>query len=550
MSESPDRNRRLADCSRLSCSSCSATDPNRICPVGDEVAPVSTERQSADLATNAFIPLLSFVCGCAALMRVPVLAAALFLLGCSVGPDYRPPRPSVPSAWTETNFTVSASANAKLARWWENLNDPILDSLVQRAIVSNRELQMAAARVRIARALQGTAVADLLPTIGASASYMNARRSRNALAFPVRLIDTETYQAGFDASWEIDLFGGKRRALEAARADLLAVEEELRAVLVSLLAELGRNYVELRGTQRRLAIAAENIRIQQEMLEITRLRFEKGLASELDVAQSEALLASTQAKVPTLETTVRRTINRIAVLLGQEPSLLVSELSSDARIPAPPPEIPETLPADLLRRRPDVRRSERQLAAATARIGVATAELFPKFILSGSAAYQSLDTENLVSPDSKMWSAGPSIRWRLLEFPRLRAQINAQTAQQEQALAAFEQTVLVAIEEVENALTSYARERKRFDLLQRSVESSRRALELANELYTKGLGEFVNVLLAERTLFENEDALIQSQTAISENLVALYKALGGGWDYDSIVHSSTAPNEQNRVTSH
>lgn len=481
---------------------------------------------------------------------VAILATALAFVGCSVGPDYHPPRPSVPSAWTETNLTVSASANAKLARWWENLNDPVLDSLVQRAIVSNRELRMAAARVRVARAMRGAAVADLLPTIGASASYMNARRSRNALAFPVRLIDTETYQAGFDASWEIDLFGGKRRALEAARADLQAVEEDLRAVLVSLLAELGRNYIELRGTQRRLAIAAENIRVQQEMLEITKLRFEKGLASELDVAQSEALLASTRSRLPTLETTLRRTINRIAVLLGQEPSLLVSELSFDAQIPSPPPEIPDTLPADLLRRRPDVRRSERQLAAATARIGVATAELFPKFILSGSAAYQSLDTENLVSPNSKMWSAGPSIRWRLLEFPRLRAQINAQTAQQEQSLAAFEQTVLLAIEEVENALTSYAREKERFDLLQSSVESSRRALKLANELYTKGLGEFVNVLVAERALFENEDALIQSQTAISENLVALYKALGGGWDHDSVAYSSTAPNEQHRVTSH
>lgn len=466
-------------------------------------------------------------------LRAVVTAGVILLAGCKVGPEYRAPEPRVPSGWKTPSATEAQIRSEMLARWWEGFSDPILNSLVQRAVTSNRELRMAAARVKAAKALRGSAAADLLPTIGASASLVNARRSRNAVAFPVRLFDTETYQVGFDASWEIDLFGGKRRAFEAASADMQAVEEERRAVLVSLLAELGRNYVELRGGQRRLSIAAQNIRVQREILEITRLRFEKGLASELDVAQSKALLASTQAKVPTLETAVRRSINRIAVLVGQEPTPLADELSGEVQIPCPPPNLPEALTADLLLRRPDVRRSERQLAAATARVGVAIAELFPKFILTGSAAYQSLDTDNLISPNSKMWSAGPSVRWRLLEYPRLRAQINAQTAQQEQALAAFEQTVLLAIEEVENALIAYTKEKERFELLQKSVESSRRALELANELYTKGLGEFVNVLVAERTLFENEDALAQSQTAITENLVALYKALGGGWDPNS-----------------
>jgi len=461
--------------------------------------------------------------------RTLAFAAFGLIAGCTVGPNYRQPHPALPSAWTQTNRPAGPS-EAPLSRWWDSLEDPVLTSLIQRAVTSSRELQMASARVRAARALRGAAVADLLPTVGASASFTNARRSRNALAFPVRLFDTETYQAGFDAAWELDVFGGKRRALEAARADMESVEADLQAVRVTLLAELGRNYVELRGTQRRRAIAAENMRVQREVLDITKLRLAKGLASELDVAQAETLLASTSARVPTLEVDHRRSIHRIAVLLGQEPSLLVRELSLEAPIPSSRQEVPAGLPSDLLRRRPDVRRSERELAAATARVGVATAELFPKFALTGTAGYQSLGTENLISPGSKTWSAGPSIRWRLFEYPRLRAQINAQTAYQEQALAAFEQTVLLAMEEVENALTAHQKETERLGTLRVAVESSRRALTLAHELYAKGLGEFLNVLVAERSLFESEDALVQSESAVTENLVALYKALGGGWE--------------------
>jgi len=396
-------------------------------------------------------------------------------------------------------------------------------------MVSNRDLRAAEARVRMARALRGTAVADLLPTIDASASSTTARRSQNSLAFPVRLIDTDTYQAGFDASWEIDIFGGKRRALQAAQADLQTVEEDRRNVLVSLLAEVARNYLELRGTQRQLVIATNNLRAQQEVLEITRLRSEKGLASELDVAQAKALVATTRSAVPALETALKQSIHRLCVLLGQPPGALAAELSADAPIPPVPPEVPAGLPADLLRSRPDVRRSERQLAATSARMGMATAEFFPKFFLTGTAGYQSLDAGSLFSPASKFWSAGPSVRWRLLEYPRLRAQVRAQDAQQNQALAQFEQTVLIALEDVENALVAYGKEKERLGALREAVDASRRAVELANELYAKGLGEFLNVLVAQRALYQAEDAVVVSQRTVSENLVALYKALGGGW---------------------
>jgi NodT family efflux transporter outer membrane factor (OMF) lipoprotein len=455
------------------------------------------------------------------------------LSSCRVGPDYHAPKPALPAAWSAVGGGTSGEPVTRLAQWWRGFNDPALGSLIQRAAVSNRDLRAAEARVRIVRALRGVAAADLLPTIDALASYATARRSRNALAFPVRLLDTGTYQAGFDATWEFDLFGGKRRAVQAARADLQAVEEDRRAVLVSLLAEVARDYIELRGTQRQLEIAEANLGAQREVLAISQLRFAKGLVSELDVAQAQALVAATRSVVPALETAIQHLIHRLSVLVGQPPGALAAELSTGAAIPPVPPEVPAGLPADLLRSRPDVRRSERQLAAANARIGVTTAELFPKFFLTGTAGYQSLNAANLISPASKFWMAGPSLQWRLLEYPRLRGQIRAADARQDEALAQFEQTVLNALEEVENALAAYGKEKERLAALRESAEASRRAVALANELYTKGMGEFLNVLIAQRALYQAEDAMVQSQKTVSENLVALYKALGGGWQTTS-----------------
>jgi len=462
-----------------------------------------------------------------------IVGLAVALGGCAVGPNYHPPKTVLPANWTEVGPGGTTNREADLARWWKTLGDTQLDSLIERAVKSNYDLQAAEARVRAARALRGVVISDLFPTIGASASYTTARRSENSLSFPVRLLNTDTYQAGFDATWEIDVFGGKRRSLQAASADLQAVEEDRRDVLVSLLAEVARNYLELRGSQRRLVIAQENLQAQQEVLDITRMRLEKGLASELDVAQAQAVLAATKSQVPSLETALKQSSHRLCVLLGQPPGTLASELADAAPIPPPPPEVPAGLPSDLLRRRPDVRRSERQLAAATARIGVATAELFPKFILTGVAGYQSLDAANLFSPQSKFWSAGPSVRWRLLEYPRLKSLVRAQTAQQEQVLAQFDQTVLISLEDVENALVAYGKEKERYQSLSEAVDASRRSLELANQLYTAGVGEFLNVLVSERALYQAEDALVESQRTVTENVVALYKALGGGWEAES-----------------
>jgi NodT family efflux transporter outer membrane factor (OMF) lipoprotein len=450
--------------------------------------------------------------------------------GCSVGPSYRPATVPWPEAWTELAPGGGTNGPPRLARWWKGFGDPTLDSLVARATEANYDLKATEARLRAARSLRGAVLADFLPTVDANASFTTARRSQNALAFPVRLIDTETYEVGFDANWEIDVFGGKRRSLEAANAGLQAVAEDRRAVLVSVLAEVARNYVELRSTQRRLAIARENVAAQQETVEITEERARVGLASDLEVAQARVLLAATRSQLPSLEALETESIHRLSLLVGQAPGALAADLAKAAPIPPAPLDVPAGLPSDLLQRRPDVRRSERQLAAANAQIGVATAELFPKFNLIGTAGFQSLDASTLISPASQFWTAGPSVRWRLLEYPRLRAQIRARTADQEVALAQFHQTILSSLEEVENALANFAKEKARLAIIDDQVQASRRAVDLANQVYTSGLGEFLNVLITQRALYEAEDAQAQSQRAIIVNLVALYKALGGGWE--------------------
>ncbi|HEX8013344.1 MAG TPA: efflux transporter outer membrane subunit, partial [Casimicrobiaceae bacterium] len=469
--------------------------------------------------------------------RARLLIASFALLGggCAVGPDYRAPPTAAPAAWSEAPSRGTTTGAVQVVRWWKIFGDPELDSLVERAAQANPELRIAEARLREARALRAGAISDLAPTISASGSYANQRCPENAptCAAPSRQPSTNLYDVRFDASWEIDVFGGKRRALESATAQLEAVEEERRDVLVSVLAEVARNYVDLRGLQQRLAVTRKNIRAQSEAVEITRARFNAGLTSELDVKQAEALVATTQSQLPAMETAMKQVVHRLGVLLGQQPGTLIAELSSARPIPAPPPTVAVGLPSDLLRRRPDVRRAERKLAAATANIGVETAELFPKFSLLGSSGLQSVSAGDWLSAGSRYWSVGPTLTWRLLDFGRIHARVKAADARQEQALVAYEKTVLTSFEDVENTLVAYANEQARFDSLKASVSANRRTLELANELYTKGLGDFLGVLDAERSLYQAEDQLADSQRTVTQRLVALYKALGGGWEEEA-----------------
>ena len=317
--------------------------------------------------------------------------------------------------------------------------------------------------------------------------------------------------------------------MEAARAEVGASEYDRRATLMVLLGEVARNYVDVRGYQRRLAIAAENIEAQRQGVAIARDRFTHGLATDLDVEESSTLLAQTQAEVPALEAALQASAHRLGVLLGQEPGALLAELSARAHIPAAPEVVPVGLPSDLMLRRPDVLRAERKLAAATANVGVTTSDLFPKFYLTGAAGYQSVSAGDWFSSSSSFWSIGPSIQWKIFDAGRVRAAIRVQDARQEEALADYERTVLRAFEEVENGLVSYAKEQVRRRSLEEAVASSRKSLELATRLYAGGLTDFLRVLDAERSLYDAEDRLALSDKAISGNLITLYESLGGGW---------------------
>jgi NodT family efflux transporter outer membrane factor (OMF) lipoprotein len=465
-------------------------------------------------------------------------AALAFLLfqGCAVGPNYQPPKTTAPAQWSAPQAGGETNLEPSLASWWKSFNDPQLDSLVERAVRTNQDLRIAEARVREARAFYRIASSQLWPTVDAGGSYARENQSKNqpvlgSLPMPSGIpFENNVYQAGFDASWEIDVFGGNRRSVEAGKAELAAAEFGRRNVLVTLLGEVARNYVELRGTQRRLEIATNNLKTQEEALALAENRFKNGLTSDLDVQQAATLLANTRAAIPMLESGIQAYIHRLGVLLGQPPEALLAELSAPAPIPSAPPLVPAGLPSDLLRRRPDIQLAERQLAASTARIGVATADLFPKFSLTGIAGYESTSASDWFSGGSKFWSLGPTVQWRIFDAGRIRANIRVQNARQEQALAAYEKTVLLSFEDVENSLVAYAKEQIRRRSLDDAVTSSQDSLHLANQLYANGLASFINVLDAERSLYQAEDALVQSDKAVTQNLISLYKALGGGWE--------------------
>jgi NodT family efflux transporter outer membrane factor (OMF) lipoprotein len=468
-----------------------------------------------------------------------VALLALLTGGCAniptVGPDYQKPNVSTPAQWQPlaggaTNAAVPAAA------WWKNFHDAELDSLIERAAGANLDLRIAQARVREARAHYHMTTADFWPTVDAAGSYARNRQSEHqpvlgSLPMPAGVpFENDVYQAGFDATWELDVFGGKRRATESAKAQMAAAQFGEREVLVTLLGEVARNYVEARGYQRRLDIARDNIRAQEQALAIVQNRFTNGLTSDLDVQQASTVLATTRAVVPALETALDASIHRLGVLLGQTPESLETELATVAPIPAAPPSVPVGLPSDLLLRRPDVALAERQLAAATANIGVAKADLFPKFFLTGIAGFEGLSADDWFKSGSQFWSVGPAVQWRMFDAGRIRANIKVQNARQEQALAQYESTALSAFEDVENAMTAYAKEQIRRQSLADAVKSSAESLRLANQLYANGLANYINVLDAERSMYQTQDALVQSDKTVTTDVIALYKSLGGGWE--------------------
>jgi NodT family efflux transporter outer membrane factor (OMF) lipoprotein len=467
--------------------------------------------------------------------------AVLVAAGCAVGPDYRAPEIPLPAGWSVPAAPRAGTDGTPLERWWTVFRDPILESLIDRALAGNLDLKIAETRVRQARAARGIVASAGVPRIDAEAAAARTGRSEAVPPFrdasdeesPFGTREQNVFEAGFDASWEIDLFGGVRRDKEAALAQVQAAEEARRDVMVSLLAELARNYVELRATQRRIRILDANLGSQRETLALAVARHEAGLGTELDVSRAEGLLETTASRRPILERIASEAIHRLGVLLGGDPGSLQTELEPAFAIPEAPPDVPSTLPSELLSRRPDLRRAERELAAATAGIGVARADLFPRFSILGDFGRRSEEIADLSSGRSRFWSFVPRLRWPLLSGGRIRANIRLQDARHEEALRQYERAILIALEEVENALSAHAFEARRQESLRGSVVATRRALEIATERYAGGLESFLSVLDAQRSLYDVEDQLVQGERNRALSLIAVYKSLGGGWSPDA-----------------
>ena len=457
------------------------------------------------------------------------LSALLVLPGCmKVGPDYKPPKTQVPVSWQESDDPALIKRQTDLTKWWTVFNDPQLTALVKRADTGNLDLKAAVARVKEARAQLGVVLGSELPAVDAPASAVRQQYSENDLTRSGLL--GNNISLGLEASWEIDLFGRVRRSVEAAQADFQASQEDRADVMVALYSQVAQTYLVVRTLQARIAATTENIESQKGVLKLTQSRFKWGLATDLDVSQAQTVLGSSQAELPPLKSSLSQSLNTLALLLGLPPNSLNPELIRPQPIPTPPAKVAVGVPADLLRQRPDIRRSERQLAAATARIGVATADLYPRFSLIGSLGTAATTGGDLFAGGSTFFSIGPSMSWNLFAGGSIRAQIKVQDAQAEQALLTYETTVLSALKEVEDAMVAFQQEKLRQQYLRTTVTASRRALKLAIRLYKEGLQDFQRVLDAQRNLFDFDNALAASRGQAAIDLVNIYQALGGGWD--------------------
>ncbi len=465
-------------------------------------------------------------------MRRAAFAPFIILLASCLGPPYRKVSVAVPQHWQETPVGV---AELPVVGSRLPVSDPALDALIIDAVASNLDLRAAAARVREARAIRGISASRGKPQVAGSASALETERSNavppfNSLPPGISFGDRrdQLFDVGFDASWELDLFGGIRRDTEAAVAQVQAADEGRRDVQITLIAEVARNYVELRGAQRRLDVLDARIQTFRDTLEMTRSRQAAGLTNDLDVVRSEALLDDTLAARPSLEFASAAAMHRLAVLTGRQPEELVAQLSTHSPIPIVPGALAAGMPIEVIEHRPDIRRAERELAAATARIDVARADLYPRVSLLGTFGHRSDDSANLSKSMSGYWSLGPALRWPLLTGGRVRGQIDAATARRDQAEAAFQQSILRAMEDVENSLAGYGRDQQERERLASAVAAEARAVDLADSRYRAGLDSFLAVLDAQRTLRDGEDRLATAQTRLAVSAISLYKALGGG----------------------
>ncbi|SHM35825.1 efflux transporter outer membrane subunit [Roseibium suaedae] len=454
-----------------------------------------------------------------------ISGTALLLASCAVGPDYQTPNMPLSSSWRNANADTP-SRPPELAFWWKKLGDPLLNQLIEEAIENNLDVRSSKASVRGARASYRQANGALFPSLDGSAG---ATRSKSASSGGSSSTVGNLFNAGFDASWELDLFGANRRASEAAKYGLDAAEEELRATLLTLIGDVTTNYVEARGYQARIALAQRTAASQNETAKLTRNRFQVGSSSGLDVANAEGQAASTSANIPTLQTALAASVHRLGVLTGREPTALTDRMKRVASIPTPRLPMPSGVPATVLLTRPDVRLAERQLAQSTALIGAAEAAKYPAISLTGSIGTSAAKFGDLGKNSSISWSFGPTLSVPIFNAGKLAAAADLARAERDQSFLAYKGAVLGALEDVENALVGFSHERVRLRSLQKSTDSYRSAASLSQSLYQTGAVSFLDVLDSERSLYSAEDSLIQSKVLLTTYYISLQKALGGGW---------------------
>ena len=459
------------------------------------------------------------------------LATALFVSACAVGPNYVRPDMPVPAQFAQATAAAQGQAQpAPNVAFWEAFGDAELTHLVEDALDANHDLRIALAHYDSANALLRGAKFDYLPTITAQGEASDARLSADQAPGVARADrDGKSYSVGANASWELDLFGRVRRSVEASRADTAASGADLAALQVAIVGEVARSYFELRGLQERLRVAQENASNQQETLRLVDARFDAGRGTEFDTSRARAQLESTQSRVPALEAQVAVAMHRLAVLTGRTPEALLGELQAPAPLPALPVAPDPGTPGELLRRRPDVAAAEQRLHAATARIGVATADLFPRFTLGGLIGSQAVDAGNLFQRSSETHLVALGIDWSFLDIGRVRARISAAGADAAGELARYQQSVLLALEDTENALVRFDRTRQEDAHLESAARDSANAARLARVRFDAGATDLFEVLDAERTQLQAQDAFADARTRSATSLVALYKAMAGGW---------------------
>lgn len=498
------------------------------------------------------------------------LALAVSLTGCwAVGPDYHRPDLDTPAAWSQDKGTAGSAANLEDTAWWKAFGDPVLDELIARGLSGNLDIAQAKARVRQARADVKTSRAGLFPTIdvtGSSTSSGSGPVQKNSSSSSQSASTTGStssgtsssgssgdassysantvFSAGFDATWELDFFGGNRRQLESSKATLEASIEELRDARLTLIGDVATNYVALRAYQEQLDIARRSAEAEKQNADVTRERYRLGLITAVDVAQAEGQAASTAADIPTIESDIKQSIHRLGILLGLPPETLLPTLSAPRPLnELPAPLLATGLPADLLARRPDVRQAERKLAAASADIGVATADLYPKFDLTAGLGLQGSMPSKIAGFSTWYWSAIPGVSWPLFDAGSARAAVEKKKGLYDEALANYKAVFHTALEDVENALAAYYAERDREQRLLKSVAAYKEALDLANLRYSKGLTTFLTVLVDQATLYTAQTNLTKSRANLRTDLVSLYKALGGGWRVAPDQQSAAQPDE-------